>query len=78
MFALHRYYRSRDIQNAAHWFTCMSFIVFFNFWASYNLQDFVVEYGSRKQVSLQQRNEYHTNAYKAYVDHKADSVSFYD
>ena len=37
LFAMHRYYRTRSINNAAHWFTVMSFISFFNIWLSYSL-----------------------------------------
>jgi hypothetical protein len=37
MFAFHRYYRTRDLNAAAHWFTVMSFFSFFNIWASYGL-----------------------------------------
>jgi len=37
MFAMHRYYRTRSINNAAHWFTVMSFVSFFNIWLSYGL-----------------------------------------
>lgn len=29
MFAFHRYYRTRNINNAAHWFTVMSCLSFF-------------------------------------------------
>lgn len=68
MFAFHRYFRTRDLNAAAHWFTVMSFVSFFNIWASYGLQEFVTEYGSRKSLSLQARNEYHTNAYKSYLN----------
>ena len=68
MFAFHRYYRTRDINNAAHWFTVMSCVSFFNIWLSYSLQEFVTEYGSRKSISMSQRNEYHQNAYKSYVE----------
>ena len=68
MFAFHRYYRTRDLNAAAHWFTVMSFFSFFNIWASYGLQEFVTEYGSRKSLSLASRNEYHTNAYKSYLE----------
>lgn len=67
LFAFHRYYRTRDISAAAHWGTVMSFFSFFNIWVSYGIQEFVTEYGSRKNVSLTSRNEYHMNAYKAYV-----------
>lgn len=67
MFAFHRYYRTRDLNAAAHWFTVMSFFSFFNIWVSYGLQEFVTEYGSRKSLSLAARNEYHTNAYKSYL-----------
>lgn len=45
----------------------MSFVSFFNIWASYGLQEFVTEYGSKKSLSLAARNEYHTNAYKSYI-----------
>lgn len=37
MFAFHRYYRTRNINNAAHWFTIMSCVSFFNIWLSYSL-----------------------------------------
>ena len=37
MFAMHRYYRTRSINNAAYWFTVMSFVSFFNIWLSYGL-----------------------------------------
>jgi len=53
-FAFHRYYRTRDFNAAAHWFTVMSFFSFFNIWASYGLQEFVTEYGSRNHFPLQQ------------------------
>jgi uncharacterized membrane protein len=59
MFAFHRYYRTRNINNAAHWFTVMSAVSFFNIWASYALQEFVTEYGSRKSISVSSRREYH-------------------
>lgn len=68
MFAFHRYYRTRNINNAAHWFTVMSSISFFNIWLSYSAQEFVTEYGSRKSISMSSRNEYHQNAYKHYVE----------
>jgi hypothetical protein len=67
LFAGHRYYRSRSVNSAAHWFTVMSFVSFFNIWLSFSLQEYVTEYGSRKSISMSQRNEYHQNAYKAYV-----------
>jgi len=68
LFAMHRYYRTRSVNNAAHWFTVMSFVSFFNIWLSYSLQEFVTEYGARKSLSVSQRNEYHQNAYKTYVE----------
>jgi len=37
MFAMHRYYRTRSINAAAHWFTVMSFVSFFNIKLSYGL-----------------------------------------
>ena len=37
MFAFHRYYRTRDINAAAHWFTVMSSFSFFNIWVSYGI-----------------------------------------
>ena len=52
LFAAHRYYRTRSINNAAHWFTCMSLISFFNIWLSYSLQEHVTELASRKSLSL--------------------------
>lgn len=68
MFAFHRFYRTRNVNNAAHWFAVMSCVSFFNIWLSYSLQEFVMDYGSRKSMSLAQRNEYHENAYNYYVD----------
>jgi hypothetical protein len=68
MFAFHRYYRSRNINNAAHWFAVMSCVSFFNIWLSYSLQEFILDNGSRKSLSIAQRNEYHENAYNYYVD----------
>jgi hypothetical protein len=68
MFALHRFYRTRSINNAAHWFTVMSFVSFFNIRLSYGLQEFVSDYGTRKSVSMTARQEYQNNAYKHYVD----------
>lgn len=47
IFAAHRYYRSRNIHNAAHWFSVVSSISFINVWLSYSLQEFVTEYASR-------------------------------
>ena len=67
LFGAHRYYRTRSIESAVHWFSVMSFISFANIWVSYGLQEFVTEFGSRKSVSLQQRNEYHQGAYKTYI-----------
>ena len=72
LFGFHRYYRTRDIQNATHWFTVMSFASFFNVWISYAVQDFVTDYGVKKSVSLQQRNEYHQNYYKAYLENRTE------
>eukprot|EP00347_Sterkiella_histriomuscorum_P005580 403356067 len=74
MFAFHRYFRTRDFNAAAHWFTVMSFVSFFNIWISYGLQEFVTEYGSRKSLSLAARNEYHTNAYQSYLDNMQVTV----
>ncbi len=37
LFAFHRYYRTRNVNNAAHWFTIMSCVSFFNIWLSYSL-----------------------------------------
>ncbi len=43
-------------------------------WISYGIQEFVTEYGSRKSLSLAARNEYHTNAYKSYLEGLETSV----
>jgi hypothetical protein len=67
LFAMHRYYRSRSINNAAHWFTVMSFVSFFNIWLSFSLQEYITEYGTRKSLAVTQRNAYHEEAYKNYV-----------
>jgi len=78
MFAMHRYYRTRSVHNAAHWFTVMSFVSFFNIWVSYGMQEFVTDYGTRKSVSLQQRNQYQNNAYKDYVSRVAEETHSID
>jgi len=52
----------------------MSFVSFFNIWVSYGLQEFVTDYGTRKSVSLQQRNQYQDNAYKDYVNRVAEET----
>lgn len=78
MFAGHRYYRTRDVNNAAHWFSVMSAVSFFNIWVSYSLQEFVTEYGARKSISLTARNAYHENAYKHYVDRVIEETSSVD
>jgi hypothetical protein len=46
----------------------MSCVSFFNIWLSYSLQEFILDNGSRKSLSIAQRNEYHENAYNYYVD----------
>lgn len=74
LFAFHRYYRTRDINNAAHWFTIMSFFSFFNIWISNGLQHFMSDYTVRKSISLSQRNEHYTTAYKAYYETVQDRV----
>lgn len=78
MFAFHRYYRTRNVNNAAHWFAMMSCISFFNIWLSYSLQEFVLDYGSRKSLSIAQRNEYHENAYNYYVDRVTQETKLFD
>lgn len=72
LFAFHRYYRTRDFNSAAHWFAVMSCVSAFNIFASYGIQDFVTDYGSRKSLSLAARNEYHLNAHKAYIEKVAN------
>ena len=52
LFATHRYYRTRSVENAAFWFSVMSFVSFTNIWVSYGLQEAVTEIGSRKSISL--------------------------
>lgn len=74
LFAFHRYYRTRDINNAAHWFTIMSFFSFFNIWISNGLQHFMSDYTVRKSISLSQRNEHYTTAYRAYYEAVQDRV----
>lgn len=78
MFAFHRFYRTRNLNNAAHWFAVMSSISFFNIWLSYSLQEFVLDYGSRKSLSIAQRNEYHENAYNYYVDRVTQETKLLD
>lgn len=68
LFGFHRYFRTRDVQNAAHWFTVMSLFSFFNIWISYGLQDFITDYGVRKNISVTSRNEINTSAYRAYLN----------
>jgi hypothetical protein len=52
----------------------MSFVSFFNIWISYAIQDFVTDYGVKKSVSLQARNEYHENYYKAYLEQMSEKI----
>ena len=78
MFAFHRYYRSRNLNAAAHWFTVMSAVSFFNIWLSYSLQEFVTDYGSRQSVSASAHKEYHQNAYKHYIDRIQDEIHSVD
>jgi hypothetical protein len=78
MFALHRFYRSRNVNNAAHWFAVMSCVSFFNIWLSFSLQEFILDYGSRKSLSIAQRNEYHENAYNYYVDRVTQETNLLD
>ncbi|CAI2377719.1 unnamed protein product [Moneuplotes crassus] len=68
LFALHRYHRTRDVNNAAHWFTVMSFFSFFNIWVSNSIQHFISDYSVRKSVSLGQRNEFQKDAYENYFE----------
>lgn len=74
LFAMHRYYRSRSVNNAAHWFTVMSFVSFFNIWLSFSLQEYITEYGSRKSLAVTQRRAYHEEAYKSYVQRIQDET----
>ena len=37
LFAGHRYFRTRSIDNAAFWFSTMSFVSFTNIWIAYGL-----------------------------------------
>ena len=78
MFAAHRYYRTRSIENAAFWFSIMSFVSFSNIWVSYGLQEAVTEIGSRKSISMQSRNEYHQGAYKHYIERLANETKSID
>ena len=78
MFAAHRYYRTRSVENAAFWFSVMSFVSFTNIWISYGLQEAVTEIGSRKSISLQARNEYHQGAYKTYIERLANETKSID
>ena len=74
LFAMHRYYRTRSINNAAFWFALMSSVSFFNIWLSYSLQEQVIEMASRKSISVQSRNEYQEGAYKAYINRVAEET----
>jgi len=78
LFAAHRYYRTRSVENAAFWFSVMSFVSFTNIWISYGLQEAVTEIGSRKSISLQARNEYHQGAYKHYIERVATETKSID
>ena len=78
MFAAHRYYRTRSIENAAYWFSVMSLVSGTNIWISYGLQEAVTEFGSRKSISLQQRSEYHDGAYKTYIERLANDTHAID
>jgi len=78
LFAAHRYYRTRSINNAAFWFALMSSVSFFNIWLSYSLQEQVIEMASRKSISVQSRNEYQEGAYKAYINRVAEETTILD
>ena len=78
MFACHRYYRTRSIESAAHWFSVMSVVSATNIWVSYGLQEAVTEIGSRKSISNQQRDEYHSGAYKTYIERVANDTHAID
>ena len=68
MFGMHRYYRSRDIQGSLTWFCSISGLSFFNIFVSYGLQEFVTQVGTTKGINLAARNEYHSNAYRHYLE----------
>ena len=42
LFAAHRYYRTRSVNNAAFWFVASSLVSFFNIWLSYGLQEHII------------------------------------
>ena len=78
LFAMHRYYRTRSINNAAFWFGLASSVSFFNIWLSYSLQEQVIEMASKKSISVQQRIEYQQGAYQAYITRVADETTLLD
>lgn len=78
LFGAHRYYRSRDIQNALTWFCTVSGISFFNIWVSYGLQEFVTQHGTTKGLQTAARSEYHTNAYKSYLERQQEQIQLID
>ena len=68
LFGLHRYYRSRDVQASLTWFCTVSGISVINIWISYGIQEFVTQHGTTKSLQTAARNEYHTNAFKHYIE----------
>ena len=78
LFGCHRYYRSRDISNSLTWFCTVSGISFFNIWVSYGLQEFVTQHGTTSGIQTAARNEYHSNAYQAYLKKAVDGVELID
>lgn len=66
------------MNNAAHWFTVMSFIAFFNIWVSNALQDFISDYGVRKNITVSQRTEHNKSAYTSYYSKVQKKVDYID
>ena len=48
LFGMHRYYRSRNFENAMGWFATVSGISMFNIWISYGIQEYVTQHGTTK------------------------------
>lgn len=75
LFGMHRYYRSRNFENAMAWFATISGISMFNIWVSYGIQEYVTQHGTTKGLQNAAREEYHNNAYKTYLERTQQQVN---
>ena len=78
MFAMHRYYRTRNVDSATYWFAAASLFSSTNIWISQGLQNAATEMGSKTSLAAQAAQQYHTEAYKAYVEKVASDTHALD